>query len=216
MEFQRARSKEHKDQRWDEIIDATLKIYASRPFHEITLTQIAQELSFTRENLYKYVKTKEEIFLKIILRELQAWTADLQSNPKLNGKLSDRDFAKEWSKAFARHSLMLEHIALLHTIMEKNVSLEALTTFKRSYFEELGTAGSIMQKSLPWLDDQQIIGLLGFLAYLSTGLLPLTRPNEVQQEAIRQAGIQYVIPDFEETLRHSLEIYLKGLRSDKD
>ena len=37
--------------------------FAERPYHEITLTTIADELGWSRANLYKYVCTKEEVFL---------------------------------------------------------------------------------------------------------------------------------------------------------
>ena len=62
-EFIRARSPEQKEQRLDEIKGAVRRQFAERPYHEITLTTIAEELGWSRANLYKYVTTKEEIFL---------------------------------------------------------------------------------------------------------------------------------------------------------
>ena len=62
-EFIRARSPEQKGQRLDEIKGAVRRQFAERPYHEITLTTIAEELGWSRANLYKYVTTKEEIFL---------------------------------------------------------------------------------------------------------------------------------------------------------
>ena len=46
-EFIRARSPEQKEQRLDEIKGAVRRQFAERPYHEITLTTIAEELWIT-------------------------------------------------------------------------------------------------------------------------------------------------------------------------
>lgn len=58
--FKRARSAEQKQERMREIKRAAADLFATRPYHEITLTTIAEQLSWSRANLYKYVTTKEE------------------------------------------------------------------------------------------------------------------------------------------------------------
>ena len=63
--FIRARSGEHKEERLSQIKEATAELFASCPYSEITLTTIAEKLGWSRANLYKYVTTKEEIFLEI-------------------------------------------------------------------------------------------------------------------------------------------------------
>ena len=72
-EFIRARSPEQKEQRLDEIKGAVRRQFAERPYHEITLTTIAEELGWSRANLYKYVTTKEEIFLLLTADECDAY-----------------------------------------------------------------------------------------------------------------------------------------------
>ena len=72
-EFIRARSAEQKEQRLDQIKDAVRRQFATRPYHEITLTTIADELGWSRANLYKYVCTKEEVFLLLTADELDAY-----------------------------------------------------------------------------------------------------------------------------------------------
>ena len=64
-DFMRARSAEQKEARMEEIKRAADRQFLERPYHEITLTTIAEQLSWSRANLYKYVTTKEEIFLEL-------------------------------------------------------------------------------------------------------------------------------------------------------
>ena len=64
-DYIRARSDEHKEERLSQIKEATAELFAIAPYSEITLTTIAEKLCWSRANLYKYVTTKEEIFLEI-------------------------------------------------------------------------------------------------------------------------------------------------------
>ena len=64
-DFVRARSEEQKQARMAEIKAAADSLFNSVTYQEITLSTIAGKLSWTRANLYKYVTTKEEIYLEI-------------------------------------------------------------------------------------------------------------------------------------------------------
>jgi AcrR family transcriptional regulator len=59
MTWQRSRSREQKEQRIAEIVDATARLYQKHSFEDITFALIAKEADFTRSNLYKCFNTKE-------------------------------------------------------------------------------------------------------------------------------------------------------------
>ena len=61
MTWERARSEEQIEYRVNEILKATAKLYEEHRFEEITFVMIAKEAGFTRSNLYRYFKTKEDI-----------------------------------------------------------------------------------------------------------------------------------------------------------
>lgn len=212
MDFQRARRPEQVDQRWDEIIEATLKIYKEKSYHEITLTQIAKELSFTRANLYKYVKTKEEIFLQVILRDLHAWVSEVEGYYQKNPDLSIQDFSASWSSIMAKHERLVQLFALLHTIIEKNVSLESLTDYKRNFFSAFLPVIKPLQLALPQLSEEQANDFLQFQFAVSTGILPGTRLTRLQKDAIAASGFSYDIQSFQSVLSKFTETYLQGIK----
>ena len=76
-EYQRARSAEHKQERMDAIMAAADGLFARLPYHDITMGAIAEELGWSRSNLYKYAATKEEIFMALHARKNRAWLDDL-------------------------------------------------------------------------------------------------------------------------------------------
>ena len=79
QDFIRARSSEQKSQRMADIKRATAQLYRDFPYHEITLTTIAERLGWSRASLYKYVTTKEEIFLELSADARNAYFEDLLS-----------------------------------------------------------------------------------------------------------------------------------------
>ena len=96
-EFIRARSAEQKGQRLDQIKGAVRRQFAERPYHEITLTTIADELGWSRANLYKYVSTKEEVFLLLTADEMDSYfNALLTALPEGCG-LSPDTVAEVWA-----------------------------------------------------------------------------------------------------------------------
>ena len=52
-DFIRARSDEQKEQRLAEIKRATSELFEGHPYHEITLTTIADRLGWSRANLWR-------------------------------------------------------------------------------------------------------------------------------------------------------------------
>jgi len=212
-DFQRARSQEQKEERWDEIIAATLKIFESSDYHAITLSQIAKELSFTRANLYKYVTTKEEIFLQIILRDLETWAQDVKATFATQTNLSIHEFAASWSQLLDRHRRLVELFALLHTILEKNVSLESLIHYKQTFFGHFYRLLDVIQQVLPLLRAERVQAFLQYQLMVSSGLLPATQLSELQREAIRRSGYDYEVPDFVNVMTELIAIFLTGLQA---
>ena len=134
-EFIRARSAEQKGQRLEEIKGAVRRQFATHPYHEITLTTIADELGWSRANLYKYVSTKEEVFLLLTADEMDAYfNALLTALPEGCGLAPDT-VAEVWAGIANAHQEYFRLGDLLTTIVETNVTVERLMAFKRAYYD---------------------------------------------------------------------------------
>ena len=135
MNFQRARNIQAKAVRWDEIVNSTLSLFEKTSYANITIKDIAQKTSFTRGNIYKYISTKEEIFLEIIIRDSKKWINDLQKTISTNMEIDD--FLELWCKTIYKHKRLIQLFTLLPFVIEKNVSLEKLAAFKSKFFKNL-------------------------------------------------------------------------------
>jgi len=215
-EFQRARSAEQKDIRMNEITDAAIKLLRNTPFDRITLAAVAQELSFTRANLYKYVSTKEEIFLHIVQRDVAAWVADLETTFEGSGALSIEAFAQQWAACLSRHRRLVEMLSVLYSVIEKNVTAEKLAEFKAGFFDIIAQISDILRRVLPFLSEAQIQSFLQMQMYYATGLFPSTVQTDVQKEAMALIGAAYDVADFEYELTAFAVFALEGLQNHKE
>ena len=211
LNFQRARSDEQKKLRMHQIMDATLKLYETQPFQKISLSNIAKELNFTRANLYKYVSTKEEIFLNIILREGESLSKNLETAFEGKENISLEEFATIWATVFYGNSRFIQLMAIMYSIIEKNVTLEYLIDFKKQFSEKMFILSFMMQKSLPKISEEVITQFLMMQMFYAMGLFPATNDNELQKEAIKVSGIPYKTPNFIEEFSKFIILTIKGL-----
>ena len=199
-EFIRARSPEQKGQRLEEIKGAVRRQFAERPYHEITLTTIADELGWSRANLYKYVSTKEEVFLLLTADEMDAYfNALLTALPEGCG-LSPDTVAEVWAGIANAHQEYFRLGDLLTTIVETNVTVERLMAFKRAYYDHVAQ----MREHLPLILDiapERVEPLLVAIYYHATGLVSGCWSNPLIAEALERLEIARPETDFRAEMR---------------
>ena len=144
-DFIRARSAEQKEQRLEEIKGAARSQFQTHPYHEITLTTIADELGWSRANLYKYVTTKEEIFLLLAGDECASYFEALLAALPEGCGLAPDVVAEVWAGIANAHQEYFRLGDLLTTIIETNVTVERLARFKSGYYAHV----SPMEERLP-------------------------------------------------------------------
>ena len=93
MEIKRARNAKQKDQRINQILEVTEELFLQHNYGEITLAMIANKLDYTRGNLYKYISTKEEIFLKMYAIKQEDWVNEVV-NSFPNNKTFSNDYCR--------------------------------------------------------------------------------------------------------------------------
>lgn len=199
-EFIRARSPEQKEQRLDEIKGAVRRQFATRPYHEITLTTIAEELGWSRANLYKYVTTKEEIFLLLTGNECDAYFDALLAALPEGRERALADVADAWADVASAHQEYFRLGDLLTTIVETNVTVERLMAFKRGYYERVAE----LRAHLPQVIDiapERVEPLLLAVYYHATGLVSSCWSNPLIAEALERLKIERPELDFRAEMR---------------
>ena len=106
--------------RKEEIIAACEKLYETMSFKEITIRDIGNATTFGRTSVYNYFQTKEEIFLALLQREYEAWTADLMALAALEGPRTRAALADGLAHTLEKRMLLLKIMSMMHFDMGEN------------------------------------------------------------------------------------------------
>lgn len=195
-------------------MEATDRLFEKNSYHAVTLTTIAQELGWSRGNLYKYVTTKEEIFLSLYAQKQLDFALDADEN--LAGKqLSDEQFAAIWAETLGGHQDYLHYHGILSTIIETNVTLQNLTAFKKRSYTDREKIFALLRGQCPGLTEKLVRQLFFTLLYYGCGLYTHTHCPELTAQALKAAGLPVpqdaFEPMFADFMVMSLQYYKKKI-----
>lgn len=196
MVFKRARSNEHIQQRIQEIISAASQIYDSVGYDGLSFSAISELTQFTRPTIYKYFNTKEEILLKILLADMEAWVSALVNSFKVNKLYTVREIADIWVDSLNSNLRLLDLFSMLFTFIEKNVSFEALVEFKKGFSMLQQQAIDLIAQLFPKAESTDVQNFLINQLALGLGLYPMGQMSEVQIRAIEASGMYYGNVDY--------------------
>ena len=165
-DYKRARTDEQKEERMSQIKKAADELFKSMPYTEINLSNIAEKLDWSRANLYKYVTTKEEIYLELTQDRMCEYLNSLITVFPEGCKFSPETVAEIWTAQVASHEDYFRYVSFLLTIIERNVTVERLTVFKKTYYD----LAFVLQKRLSFslgITEEQADNL--FLSIMNYG-----------------------------------------------
>ncbi len=191
----RARSPEKKQERFNQIMEVTNDLFLKHSYHDITLTTIAKALNWSRGNLYKYVNTKEEIFLEIYLSKQKEFIDALKETFELK-KIDQVYFANKLSQCFDQHRLYLRYHNILSSIIETNVSVEKLADFKIKSYKQREYFFELLQVQCPHLSLKQVKMLFLTLMYHACGLDSHTHGTKLLKDAMNLANLEICYDDY--------------------
>ena len=203
-------SEELTNARKEEIIDACAALYETMSFRDITIRDIGAKTSFTRTSIYNYFQTKEEIFLALLKREHEAWSADLEGIVRQDIPQSPEGFADALAHTLEKRGCMLKLMSMNLYDMEGNSRLENLVDFKRSYAQALQTVTRCLEISFPNMTERRIQDFLyAFFPFLF-GVYPYAYHTDKQLEAMRLAHVDFVRRSIYELTKSFVENMLRA------
>ncbi|MDE6259385.1 MAG: TetR family transcriptional regulator [Oscillospiraceae bacterium] len=177
--------------RREEIISACAKLYETMSFKEITIKEIAAFTSFTRTSIYNYFQTKEEIFLALLQREYEAWTADLNSLHPSGSGPHRLELAEQISRTLERRERLLKLLSMNLNDMEANSGMEHLVEFKRAYGASVQAIQDCLRRFCPEMEAKERREFTFSFLPLIYGIYPYAAVTEKQRDAMEQAQIDF-------------------------
>lgn len=206
-DFIRARSSAQKEQRMAEIKQAADELFHEKSYHEITLKGISERLGWSHAALYKYVGTKEDIFLELCADARGEYVSSLLAAYPSGCSYSHEVLAQVWTEQLNSHRDYLAYSDLLFTIIETNVSAERLAEFKRGYFEEIDLLSKRFHENLG-IEPDRAGQLFNSVLFHAVSINGWCAENPLVAEAMEIAGLEQRVPDFKEEMRDFIEMCL--------
>lgn len=197
-QFIRAKSQENKNIRIQQIMDVTDRLFHEKTYHEITLSVIAKEVHLARGGLYKYVTSKEEIFLMIYLQKEKAMLQDIV-NQLNNQKITPDLLSEVISQTIYKHLDFIKYHQILNAIIETNVTIEKLAEFKMKTFEQTTELFHILENAFHQ-DRQKTFDFYLTILYHCVYLYDRVAYQKNYVEAMRLANLEIEDIDFVEHL----------------
>lgn len=185
-------SPELTEARREEIVNACEKLYQTMSFKEITIKEIGNATSFTRTSIYNYFQTKEEIFLALLKREYELWTAALKRIMEQVDTMAKDEFAAMLAHSLEERAQLLKIMSMNHYDMETGSRPEHLKEFKIAYGESIRTVTACLQQYFPDMTARQKQDFVYTFFPFMFGIYPYTFVTEKQRAAMKEANVNYV------------------------
>jgi AcrR family transcriptional regulator len=95
----------------------------------VAVGDIARRVGFSKANVLRYFKSREHVFLQLLLREWDAWTTHTEVQLKAR-RPSTGTIANTVACTLAERTLLCDLISEMSAVLERNVSVATVQAFK--------------------------------------------------------------------------------------
>jgi AcrR family transcriptional regulator len=221
-DFQRARSAEAKQQRESAILAAARALGAERGIRQITLTEIAEAVGMHKSALLRYFETREEIFLRLTADGWREWSAALRASlEELAAPVPvpvpvplplPAAVAEVFARTLAARGLFCDLLAQAPLNLERNVSLDAVRSFKLVTLAEVDAIVTVVRRLLPGLTERDGVDLIAAATAMSGAFWQMATPGpEVAALYRSDPRLAHAVVDVEPRVARLLTAMLTGI-----
>ncbi|MGA5375859.1 TetR/AcrR family transcriptional regulator [Streptomyces griseoincarnatus] len=208
--YQRARSAEAKQARETAILEAARRLGRGRGIRDVTLTNIAAEVGMHKSALLRYFETREQIFLELTAEGWREWSAELRAQLRTCVEGDPARVANAFASTLAARPMFCDLLAQAPLNLERNVSLEAVRTFKLVTLREVDLIGAEVHRLLG-LDQQQVLDLVSAATGMAGALWQMASPGPLLRDLYAgDPRLGHAVVEVEPRLRRILAAFLAG------
>lgn len=203
MVFQRARKEEQRERRRQEILDAAWELFEQGGLEMVTFSTIGAKVSFTRQTIYTYYRSREEVLLDLLSRRMEDFYQDIRAMFPLGKPVTQREFCEKLVDHLLAHKKMLALFSL-HITLENKARYENILAFKRTMYEAFPVFCTILRDQCPGASEDGFCHFcLTIMVYISS-IYPLLDQTPLQIKALEEASGGMQLPSDRELILSSL------------
>lgn len=209
--FTRARRPEQKEERRAHLLRTARSLLVEGVrLQELSLNELARRAGMAKANIYRYFESREAVLLALLWEEWQRWFERFSAQPPPRTRRLER-LSNEVARSLAGEELLCALTAALPTVIEQNLSEEAIRTFKSAALGLFEEAGQFLAGRCPALTAAGYAQWLYDAAVALIGWYPATHPSESAARVHRAPAFRFFQRDF----GSELERVLRALAADR-
>lgn len=211
----RARSQEAKEEKAGVILDMTAKMFTTTEYENIKMAEIAKALGISNGILFVYFKTKEMLFLQLLIREYAKRLDNMEQRIKTydisNYELFKKLVLDEMTDIIEDSDMYIRLISIRGAILEKNIDLEVMIEFKQWFYNRFKEVSLIIHEKCKVFSTDEIMEIFLIQESILVGCkLCSSLPSEVLNiiDKYQMEGFKF---SFKENALKTMVSYLDGL-----
>lgn len=109
------------------ILDAAVRLFASRPFNEVGMRDIASEVGISPASIYRYFADQDELFVEALVRESRAIEERFQSIKEQGAHISLEEVAHNFVEYLLEHDSFFQ--MMTHFMVDGGIRETAVERF---------------------------------------------------------------------------------------
>lgn len=205
MSFQRARKAEQIQERRQEILDAAWELFVEGGLEMVTFSTIAMKISFTRQTIYTYYRSRDEVLLDLLGIHVKEFYEQIKQMFPKGEYVTQHEFCHRLATHLLTHKNLLLLFSL-HIMLEQNSRYENILVYKRIMYEAFPTFDAILHEQCPDTPDEAFCHFCITIMIYIGSIYPLLDQTPLQMKALREAMGGLEVPSEEETIMSSLTL----------
>jgi AcrR family transcriptional regulator len=207
---QRARRLEDKQARRSAILEAAAGLLGRRQYASITMAEVARHCGLAKGTLYLYFKSKEELFLATLERELVHWFDAFGAELARHEALDPDTFGRLLARSIGARERLTDLLPIVHVVLEHNIEHGTALAFKRTLLERLSLGAQMLERVLPGLSAGAGLRLLLRIQGLVLGLEQMAYPAPSVAGVLERQELAQLRIDLESDLAEAVADLVRG------
>lgn len=208
----RALTDAQKQTRRAAILQVALARFATTPYDDLSMADIANRAGVAKGTLYLYFRAKEEMFLALYEQQLNRWFDALDAalgTERLSASFDN--VLQRLGDSLNDRPEFLRLIAILHTVLERHLDHATARRFKTNLKQRIMHTGPLLEACLPFLKPGQGADLLLKIHALVIGFQHLAEPSGVIADVLKEPELALLRINLSDALLGTLRTLFMGI-----
>lgn len=200
---------EQKQQKAETIAKVAGEIFQEKGFNQISMSEIAKRAGMSKGTLFNYYKTKEDLFMTVLLVGYQKYFTELAGILAMHSLKSVGDFKlfllDETKNLIKKHTALIRLNALRGPILESNSNLDETLANRQKLYDISKGLSQLIHSQVPELTVNKVNHIFVVQSAIISGLMNLAELEKFDHRPTGQP-----LTDFEVDITNEAQVVLKG------